>query len=243
MVPATDEEGGSGVAGGEYFIGDEDPGQGNGATMDWDGTNLSTTFGTDFPTGVYKINVRAQDNAGNWSEVTSDYLVVYDTSFRMTGRRNIIPSLTNGDALPGLIDPAQDDKATFGFNVRYNNQGQIQSNSDLQFNYRTGRRCNGSNPENCHNLSLNASTIAWFITQGENNSEGVFQGTGALLVDGVASTVPFKVTGLDGERLSTTSPDHFTLLIYAEGTNPAIDEPVYRVSAGINRGNIRIIEL
>jgi hypothetical protein len=238
-VPATDD---LEVIGGEYYLGDSDPGQGGATSMGWDGTNLTAVFGTDLPTGVHKITIRAVDSAGNWSEPVTDYLVVYNPDgARMTGRRVIVPSLANGDVLPGLIAADQDDRATFAFNVRYNNQGQITNGSDLQFNYETGRRCNGNNPVNCHDLRLNATSIAWLVTQGQNDSEGIFEGVANLRVDGVLSTAVFRVTGLDGGRLNPTSPDHFMLKIYAEGANPNTDTPMYQVSSEVARGNIRII--
>jgi hypothetical protein len=243
LTVAANDGDGSGVARGEYFLGDSDPGQGNGATMNWDGTNLSTTFGTDFPTGVYKVSVRAQDNAGNWSDPVGDYLVVYNPDGpRMTGRRTIIPTLGNGDILPGLITSNQNDKAIFGFSVKYNSQGQIANNSDLQFKYKTGTHCNGSNPQNCHSLELNATSIAWLTTQGTNNSTGTFQGTASMTVDGQASVVSFRVTGIDGERLDGSSLDRFQIEIFAEGDNPNTATPLYKVnSADIARGNVKII--
>jgi hypothetical protein len=147
-IPTADDN--SGVARAEYFIGDTDPGQGNGATIalsnvgDENRTaNLTTTFETDFPTGVYKISVRAQDAAGNWSAPVSDYLVVYDPAGpKFTGKHTIVPSLANGDVLPGLIAADQTGKAKFGFSVQYNNQGQIKANSDFQFSYSTDTKCN-----------------------------------------------------------------------------------------------------
>jgi hypothetical protein len=247
-VPATDDS--SGIQKAEYFIGDNDPGQGNGATMQLSNVqngglsaDVTTTFGTDFPTGVYKISIRAQDTAGNWSDPVSDYLVVYDSAGpKMTGKRTIVPSLGNGDILPGLTSNSQTDKAQFGFSVKYNNQGQINGNSDLQFSYSTGTHCNNpNNAVNCHALSLNATGISWLTTQGTNNSTGIFQGTAALNVDGQASTVLFRVTGVDGERLSATANDQFQIAIYNSGSNPNTDAPLYRVnSADIARGNIKI---
>jgi hypothetical protein len=247
-VPATDDS--SGIQKAEYFIGDNDPGQGNGATMQLSNVqngglsaDVTTTFGTDFPTGVYKISVRAQDTAGNWSNPVSDYLVVYDPAGpKMTGKRTIVPSLGNGDILPGLISNSQTDKAQFGFSVKYNNQGQINGNSDLQFSYSTGTHCNNpNNAVNCHALSLNATSISWLTTQGTNNSTGIFQGTATLNIDGQASAVLFRVTGVDGERLSATANDQFQIAIYNSGSNPNTDVPLYRVnSADITRGNIKI---
>jgi protocatechuate 3,4-dioxygenase beta subunit len=67
----------SGVAGGEYFIG-SDPGEGNGTSMNWNGANLSATFGSSLPLGTYSIGIRAKDTAGNWSGITTTQLVVRD---------------------------------------------------------------------------------------------------------------------------------------------------------------------
>jgi hypothetical protein len=94
---------------------------------------------------------------------------------------------------------------------------------------------------NCHALSLNATGISWLTTQGTNNSTGIFQGTAALNIDGQASTVLFRVTGVDGERLSATANDQFQIAIYNPGSNPNTDAPLYHVnSADIARGNIKI---
>jgi len=120
--------------------------------------------------------------------------VVYDVNGpKFTGKRTIVPSLTNGDVLPGLITNGQTDKAKFGFSVKYNNQGQINANSDLQFTYSTGTKCNNPNKAtNCHDMSLNATNIAWLTTQGANSSTGIFQGTATMTVDGQTSTVLFE---------------------------------------------------
>lgn len=105
VVPSNDNI--SGIQKAEYFVGENDPGQGNGVAMQLSNVtngglnaDLTSTFGTEFTTGVYKISVRAQDNAGNWSALTSDYLVVYNNAgSKMTGKRTVVPSLTAGDIL------------------------------------------------------------------------------------------------------------------------------------------------
>lgn len=247
-IPTTDDS--SGIARAEYFIGDTDPGQGNGATMTISnvGTgnlsaNLTTTFGTNFPTGVYKISVRAQDAASNWSAPVSDYLVVYDPSGpRFVGKHTIVPTLANGDVLPGLIAANQTDKANFGFSVQYDTQGNIKTNSDFQFSYSTGSKCNKpATAVNCHSLNLNATNIAWLVTQGTNLSTGQFQGTGTLAVDGTTRTVTFRVTGVDGSRRSPTGSDQFQVQIFNQADNPNTAAPLYRVNlTDIAQGNIRI---
>lgn len=239
-IPASDNL--SGIAEAEYFLGETDPGLGNGATMTMNGNNLTTTFGTDFPTGVWKVSVRAKDRAGNWSAPVSDYLVVYNPSgVRMTGKKTVLPALNNGDMLPGLISNSQTDTARFGFSVRYDDQGQIHKTSDFQFSYKTGTNCTKpAQAQDCRNLELNAAAITWLTTQGPSNTTGIFQGTGTLLVDGASQPVSFRVTGLDGERLNVTSSDHLTVLIYAATDNPNTATPLYRVSSEVTRGTIRL---
>lgn len=239
-VPVTENL--SGIAEAEYFLGDTDPGEGNGATMQIAESTATVGFGTDFPTGVYKVTVRVKDNAGNWSAPASDYLVVYSPfGTRMTGKRTLMPSLSSGDILPGLIAGSQEDKAKFGFNVRYDDAGNIHHNSDFQFRYETGTKCNKpAQATNCHNFDLNATSIAWLTTQGTNNSTGIFQGTANLVVDGVTTNVIFRLTGLDGELVDSTSQDNLTLKVYAEGANPNTATPLYQVSQDVLRGNIKI---
>lgn len=235
----------SGVTEAEYFLGDTDPGRGHGATMavNEDGT-LRTTHGTDFPTGVYKVSVRAKDAAGNWSAPVSDYLVVYDpTGTRMTGRRTVRPSLTNGDVLPGLNGDGQDDIARFGLNVRYDSTGKVHRNSDFQFVYHTGTKCHRqAQAQNCHRFDLNATSIHWLTTQGTNASTGIFQGTANLVIDGTTTTVLFRLTGVDGERLDSagSTPDSLSLHVYRANSDPNTVAPLYRVDSVVERGNIRI---
>lgn len=239
-VPATDNL--SGIDEAEYFLGDTDPGQGNGATMQVNGDSISVNFGTDFPTGVYKVTMRTKDKAGNWSVPASDYLVVYDPfGTRMTGKKTLVPSLTSGDLLPGLSSDTQSDKAKFGFNVRYDNAGGINPNSDLQFEYKTGSGCQKpTKAVNCHQFDLDATSIAWLITQGQNNSTGIFQGDAKLEVDGSTSNVAFRLIGLDGERLDTAGQDHLVLKIYGEDADLNTANPIYQVGEDVARGNIKI---
>ncbi len=67
-VPTSNDA--AGIARAEYYIGDTDPGMGNATAMTVDGSNLTANLGADLPIGTYSINIRAQDNAGNWSTVT-----------------------------------------------------------------------------------------------------------------------------------------------------------------------------
>lgn len=230
-VPVTENL--SGLAEGEYFIGDNDPGQGNGATMSITGGNLSTAFGTDFPSGVYKISYRARDVAGNWSAIGSEYLVVTSTvGTRVSGKDGkLTPSLARGDVLPGLVNGEQTEAADMGFTVEYLADGTIKANSDFQFKYVTGSKCNKpTEAVNCHSFELNATSISWLATQGTNNSAGIFQGIASLVLDGQASSVPFRVTAVDGGKLTPAGNDTFQLQVFAPGADPNTAQPVYRVN-------------
>ncbi|HSX17318.1 MAG TPA: carboxypeptidase-like regulatory domain-containing protein [Patescibacteria group bacterium] len=232
----------SGVVGGEYFLGDTDPGAGNGTAMALGSGSLTTTFGTTLQPGVYRVNVRAKDNAGNWSAVVTDFLVVYDPNgASITGKRTFVPLLANGDNLPGLISNNQTDKATFAFNVKYNNQGVVAAGSDLRLDYSTGTHCNNPNQAvNCHSFKLDATNISWLVVDGTNQSEGIFQGTATLTIDGVTTTVTFRVTALDGDRFNPTTTDHFAIKIYAQNADPNTAAPLYQMSDDVGQGDIKI---
>lgn len=153
----------------------------------------------------------------------------------------MVPSFANDDRLPGLATSTQADKASFGFNVGYDAHGQLLHSSGLEFSYATGSDCNKpSKAQNCHSLTLSAGSIAWFVAQGGNNSTGIFEGSGMLAVDGIQQPVNFWVTGVDGERLNATSPDHLQLQIFTPVQNPASDTPLYQINDDVLRGNIHI---
>lgn len=225
----------SGVSNVEYFLGDVDPGQGNGAIMNYDGSTAAVTFGTNFVPGVYKVSVRAKDNVGNWSAASVDYLVVYSvTGLRMDGKikKDLVPSIANGDVLPGL-QSGSTYEAEYDLDVRYLSTGQIKPNSDFQFVYNTGSKCNKpAQAVNCHTFELDASSIAWLIVSGVNNNTGTFAGTGVLTIDGVATNVSFKVTGVDGKRLTgnNNANDTFKLEIFTDGANVNVATPLYIVN-------------
>jgi hypothetical protein len=189
--------------------------------------------------GVYDIGIRAMNLAGNWSAVTSTMLVVYDpsTALRITGKnkKDLIPSLTNGDHLPGLISSGQSDAADYGFTVEYRT-GTLDPRNDFHFTYVTGTQCN-PNPQNCHRLSLDATSLAWLIIDQTNNSRGRFQGTANLIIDGVNTSSVFTIEALDGDRLTPATDDHLILRIYTTNANPDTDAPLYQASGAIPRGN------
>lgn len=227
----------SGVAGGEYFIG-TDPGQSNGTTMTYSGGSISGTIGTGLAPGVYTVGVRSKDNAGNWSTVVTDYLVVYDPAGTgMTGKsHSLVPSLGNGDNLPGLISATQSDNASYAFTAGYNNAGTFDNNSKLIFDYNTGANCGKANATNCHTFHVDTLVLQWIVINGTNNSHGLFQGTANVTVDGVTTTNPIRVDGIDGDLLSGPQ-DHFLLTVYAPGADPNTASPIYQGSGDVGLGN------
>lgn len=249
-VTASEPRMGCGIGGGEYFIGDADPGIGNGTPLvlvestDTGNGTLTAAFGTDLSVGVHKITVRVQDCAGNWSTALFDYLVVQGDSGakKITGKRSVVPSLNNGDILPGLIDPSQTDAAIFGFTVERDAAGIVNNRSDFQISYETGVQCHKpAQAVNCHSFELNSTAIAQLSTQGTNNSTGVFTGQGVLTINGSSTDVTFVVTGTDGDLLNPTASDQFQLKIYPLGAPPATTSPDYIIHfTPLERGSIMI---
>lgn len=235
-VPASDAL--SGISEGEYFIGN-DPGQGNGATLTRSGATFTTTFGTNFVPGVYGIGLRANDVAGNWSATTKTMLVVFDPAGPgVTGKnkKDLVPSLARGDVLPGLTGANQTDVADYGFSVGYRN-GVLDSRNDFQFAYSTGSRCNTPNPDNCHNLVLNATSFEWLTVDQANDSRAQFRGLATTIIDGVTTRNPFTISATDGNRTNPASDDRLTLNIYAPNADPATAQPIYIVSGVVTRNN------
>jgi hypothetical protein len=194
--------------------------------MTFANTNLSATFGSNLLPGVYTIGVRAKDTAGNWSSASKTMLVVYDanTTSSMTGKnkKDLTPSTTNGDVLPGLVS-GTNVSADYGFTVQYKN-GALDSHNDFKFVY----------DANGHSLSLDANTFDWFTVGGTNNSQGWFQGTATLVVDGVTTTNTFVVTGIDGSKLNPAQSNYLQLKIYAPGASPSAAAPLYQASGYVS---------
>jgi virginiamycin B lyase len=224
----------SGIAQAEYFIGDTDPGAGNGTAMsltnqqtDASGAvtsaDLTTTFGTNLAPDVYKVTIRVMDKAGNWSLVSSDYLVVFNPQgpTNVTASKQFVPA--NTDYLPGMPDD-KNNKALLGFDVTYTSTGAIDPSSQLSLDYETGKSCNSPHPENCHTTNFTVNTtlpnaINWLSITGSNNEFATFVGRGTLTIDGAVTNNPFRVLLTDANRAGSGN-DQVTLYIFAPGANP-----------------------
>jgi hypothetical protein len=73
---------------GEY-IGNDDPGQGNGTPMEVKDDQLTLTMIVDMATGPHPINIRAKDANGQWSSFEPTVLVVMDTPVITPEKTNI----------------------------------------------------------------------------------------------------------------------------------------------------------
>ncbi len=228
----------SGVISGEYFV-DTDPGLGNGTPMTWSGTadNLSASFGASLQPGVYAVGVRAKDVAGNWGAVVYDYLVVYNPAgpTDVTGKKTLVPSLNDGDVLPGLTSPTQTDQADFAFDLFYTTSGTIDPASAFSFCYDlSNHKC--KKPQN-NPFSLTATNFSLFSISGTSSANAVFQANATMTANGASSTALIRVEITDGDRLTPVAPDHFTLKVYPAGSDPNITTPTYRVSTDVAGSN------
>jgi virginiamycin B lyase len=255
-VPATENS--SGISRAEYFVGGTDPGQGNGTGMTLANTqtgssgaivaaDLTASFGTNFQPGMYKVSVRARDAAGNWSTITSDYLVVFDPTgpTDVAASKKLVPLLANGDALPGLLNDTQNDKADLGFDVLLAANGTVDPTSKLSLDYATGKACHSPHPTNCHTTNFMTNSMSpngfnWLTIAGANGSIGTFQGQGTLTIDGTITTNPFRVVATDGNRTTPVSTDDVVLQIFAPGANPDTAAALYQLHIHVSGNWVKI---
>ncbi|MEU7870418.1 hypothetical protein [Dactylosporangium sp. NPDC049140] len=239
ILTATAGDALSGVAGGEYFIG-TDPGPGHGTPMAYGGGLLSASVGAGLGVGVHTVGVRARDAAGNWSTTTTTMLVLYDPASGLTAtgknKKDLVPSLANGDVLPGLGSAGQTDAADYGFTVQHKH-GTLDPRNDFAFTYRTGTHCGTPNAQGCHTLALNADGFAWLVVDGPGNSRARFTGTATVTVDGTTTVHPFTVEAIDGDRLAPSTDDTLVLTVFPTGSDPLVAAPLYRASGSMAKGN------
>jgi YVTN family beta-propeller protein len=218
----TDDSSGTGIRGGEYFIG-ADPGQGNGTPMLLTGSTLTATIGTSLPRDVYTVGVRAQDRGCNWSPVSNAFLVVYDPNDGFAnGAGSIVPGSSTsdaGDLLPGLDNTS---KAQFAFVVKYTNGASTVPGGSLEFHYRAG------------DFQLRSAGMDWLVVTNQNWAK--FQGQATI--QGASGTYPFRVDARDGDL--TGQADRFVIRIYAPAADPNTSEPIYKASGDVLQGHVQI---
>src|SRR5262249_47427300 len=109
--------------------------------------------------------------------------------------------------------------------------------NDFMFTYNTGTQCRTPHPQNCHTFTVTATSFDWLIIDQTNSSRGRFQGTATVTADGVTTTNPFTMEGIDGDRLPPPHNHRLPLKIYAPGANPATATPLYQISGTLTKGN------
>ena len=171
--------------------------------------------------GIYTLTVDAADNAGNLAS-ESLMFVVYDPSAGFaTGGGWIVPG-NPGDSDPGDMLPGLDgtSKATFGFVVKYKKGVTTTPTGQLEFQYHVG------------SFNLHSLGHEWLVVTNSNWAK--FQGTATIT--GMPGEFPFLVDARDGISQS----DRFIIKIWAPGTDPDVDELIYKASGDLGGGQIKI---
>ena len=245
-----------GLKAAEYYVG-TDPGVGLGTSLpinmntspspnDW--YYVSATFTAPAVAGDYKVGMRAENNNGSWSNTDIRDLMVYDVNGpKVTASKTtIVPSLANGDVMPGLTQSGQTDVASFAFNVAYDTTTQaLSSKSSFTMSYQTGT-C-GAKPVNCTTFSMSAPGIGgpgdgYLVTDSQNLSRSFFEGTASVTINGVTTQNPFRVEAIDGNKTIPVIPDWVSIKIYDVNANTwdPNTQPLYHVPGNISGGTIVI---
>ena len=179
-----------------------------------------------FPSpGVHTVCVRGTDAAGNTSTPRCAQFAVYDPSAGFaTGGGWVVPggaTSDDNDLLPE-IDGAS--RATFGFVVKYKNGASTSPSGQLEFQYHVGQ------------FNLHSATYDWLVVT--NNNWAKFQGFATI--NGSAELYPFRVDARDGDAAGGSLADRFVIKIWAPGSDPDVDEPVYKASGDLGGGKIKI---
>lgn len=166
-VPVTDNT--SGVNTGEYYVGSTDPGQGNGTPMTYDAANgtLTATVGSNLSLGTYTFNVRAEDNAGNWSNVQSSVLTVGSAApTNLTA-----PTPTNQHPSLSWVAPA--DGSATSYNI-----------------YRDGTEIGSTTSTSYADTSVTQGSYNYYVTAVDANGDGsVPSNTVSVVYDTTGPTI------------------------------------------------------
>lgn len=174
-----------------------------------------------------------------WGYITTSDPEPVVNRARTIGQGRVLPNISNGDILPGLIDGQQADKLIFNIDIRRNNSGQIRSSSSFDFTYETGTRCNNPNrAENCHSTQLQSTGIDSIEVSGTNRSQSVFKGTADITIDGVTSQKYFEVRSIDSDKLNNGLQDSLQIRLFNDPAQTDLAYVVYLTD--LTNGNIRI---
>ena len=220
VLTATANDTGSGVAAGEFFIGN-DPGQGHAIPLALAGSMLTARIGSSLPAGFYRVSVRAVDNAGNWSTPSKITLVVYDPAAGpIRGSGEIHPgsrTSDTGDTLPRLARHAV---ATFAFGSNYPTLRSTRPNGAVHIVYHAGP------------LRIRTVGIRWLLVDAHTAR---FEADGRI--DGTPGSFTLRVSATDNPG---TRRDHVSFRLWAASSDPDADPPLYQASGNLTAGSLRI---
>lgn len=174
-----------------------------------------------------------------WGYITASDPEPIVNQARTIGQGRVLPNISNGDILPGLIDSQQTDKLVFNIDIRRNNSGQIRPSSSFDFTYETGTRCNNPNKAvNCHSTQLQSTVINSIDVSGTNRSQSVVRGVADITVDGVTSQKYFEVRTIDNDKLNNGLQDSLQIRVFNDVDQTDLIYVVYLTD--LTNGNVRI---
>ena len=189
----------SGVAGGELFIGTTDPGRGSGTSMTLVGGRLEASFGTNLAPGVYTLNIRAVDAAGNWSAPLVDSFVVYDPNggFVTGGGRIVSPQGAYA------ADRSASGVANFGFVSKYQ-KGATTPTGTTEFRFQAA------------SMNFHSQSYEWLVIAG---ARAQYKGTGTINGSG---SYDFMLTAVDGQLPGGGGEDKLRMKITDRATGALV---------------------
>ena len=222
----------SGVTRAEYYTG-IDPGAGNGTAMTLVNGTATAPVGPYSTAGMYTYYVRAQDNAGNWSQPQSVTLDVYNPSGGYTAGHGFVSpgsaSSSPGDYLPDVS--GSNVKATFDFTVKYDTATATTPTGASTFSWGSGNCKKAGN--SC--FVVTADSLDWLVVPGDNTA--VFQGTGTVSLNGQTLGTDYVVR-ISVVGTTTTSLGHYELQVFTSRANPDTATPLYQASGDLTGGAV-----
>lgn len=210
------------------------------------GSTGSTTFvAPAMPAGIYYYHITATNEDESYVSVPSNTIDVTISEpvpvnhITSSGNKYFVPSVANGDVLPGL-STNNGNIATYNLNVQSEESEGVSGSFAFRFNGGPIYCMILPILSGCHQISLNSQSITALSFAGDNYSVGGITGIASVTVDGIATTNPFRVEGVDGNRIGTAAQDMVTILIFAPDEDPDTAAPLYKTTATVGRPSITV---
>ncbi len=89
-----------------------------------------------------------------------------------------------------------------------------------------------------HTLFITAANADWLVINGNNNSQGTFQGLANADLDNVTTPgLPYTVTAIDGSLTNPASTSNFNLTVYTDSSRTNV---LYTANETLSKGKIKI---